>query len=403
MNKKISLGLAIAITLLVAAAAVIFTYNYALDRFNSMISSVSDKEENYTRISELDTFVRASYVGTLDEKVLLDSILGGYVAGIGDSNAKYFTAEQTQAMEQGDSGYRVGLGFSYERENSGYILVTEVSGGSDAEKVGLRAGDVITAVNNTDILHFSGGYDEAVALMSGEGTKVKFYVKRTASDGVMEYFDAELETKRFEILTVNYSVYDTAGYIRIFGFNDRTDEQIKNAINSVIAEGAVALVFDLRDNPGGTIASLQASLDVILGAGDIVTAYYRDSETVVVKTTEADVINMPMAILVNEKTEATAELFALALKDNARAQLVGTKTAGKGMLSETHRLGSGGSIRLSVAYLKTSSGLEFDKIGIKPDFEVKLPEGVILSEIPDELRNSLDTQFVKAVEVAGTF
>jgi carboxyl-terminal processing protease len=219
----------------------------------------------------------------------------------------------------------------------------------------------------------------------------------------MEYFDAELETKRFEILTVNYSVYDTAGYIQIFGFNDRTDEQIRAAIDSVISEGAASLIFDLRDNSGGTIASLGASLDVILGTGDIVTAYYRDSQTVVVKTPEADVINMPMAVLVNEKTEATAELFALALKDNARAQLVGAKTAGKGMLSETHRLGSGGSIRLSVAYLKTSSNLEFDKIGIKPDFEVKLPEGVTFAEIPDLLKGSLDTQFVKAVEVAGTF
>ncbi|MDR0903601.1 MAG: PDZ domain-containing protein [Ruminococcus sp.] len=404
MNKKISLGLAIAIAALVAAAAVIFTYNYALDRFNSMISSVSDKEENYTRISELDTFVRASYIGLMDEKVLLDSILEGYTAGIGDMNAEYFTAAETQAMNTDDTGYKVGLGFGYEPEGSGYIIITDVLIGSDAETLGLRAGDIITAVNNTDVIHFSAGYDEATALMNGdEGTKVKLYVKRTAEDGVAEYFDIELESKRFEIVTVFTNIYDTIGLIRITAFNDRTDEELSEAIDSLISQGAESLIFDIRDNPGGSIATLESVLDKILGAGDIVTAYYRDSETVVVKTTEADVINMPMTVLMNERTTGTAELFASALKDEAGAQLVGVSTAGKGMLQETHKLGSGGSIRLSVAYLKTSSKRDFDRIGIKPDFEVKLPEGVLISDIPETLRLSQDTQLVKAIEVAGTF
>jgi carboxyl-terminal processing protease len=402
MNKKISLGLAIAIAALIAAAAVIFTYNYALDRFNSMISSVSDKEENYTRISELDTFVRASYIGLMDEKHLLDSILEGYTAGIGDPNAEYFTASETQAMDTNDTGYTIGLGITYEPDGSGYIIITDVKTGSDAETIGLRKGDIITAVNNTDVIHFSAGYDEAVALMNGnEGTKVKLYIKRTAEDGVAEYFDAELESKRFEIITVTYNIYDTIGYIRIESFNERTDEELRAAIDSVISEGAESLILDIRDNPGGSILTLGSTLDVILGAGDIVTAYYKDSETVVVKTTEADVINMPMAVLINEQTVGTAELFASALKDDAGAQLVGVATAGKGMLQETHRLGSGGSIRLSVAYLKTSSKRDFDRIGVKPDFEVKL--SVPIADIDETQRLSIDTQLLKAIEVAGTF
>jgi carboxyl-terminal processing protease len=340
----------------------------------------------------------------MDEKVLLDSILEGYTAGIGDQNAEYFTAAETQAMDTDDTGYKIGLGINYEPDGSGYIMITDVATNSDAETLGLKAGDIITAVNNTDVIHFSEGYKEAAALMdSSEGTKVKLYVKRTAEDGVAEYFDIELEAKRFEIVTVFSNIYDTAGYIKITGFNDRTDDELGDAINSVISEGAESLIFDLRDNPGGSILTLGGALDKILGAGDIVTAYYKDSETVVVKTTEADVIKMPMAVLMNENTVGTAELFASALKDNAGAQLVGVFTAGKGMLQETHKLGSGGSIRLSVAYLKTSSKRDFDRIGIKPDFEVKLPEGVVLSEIHETLRLSQDTQLVKAIEVAGTF
>jgi carboxyl-terminal processing protease len=404
MNKTISIGLAIAIAALTAAIAVIVTYNYTLGKFNSMISSVSDKEENYTRISELDSFVRANYIGVLDEKILRDAILGGYITGIGDTNARYYTAAETQAMVQSDSGYTVGLGFDYQKEESGYILVTDVMPDSDADSKGIRKGDIITAVNNTDVIHYSSGYDEAVALMNGsEGTKIKLYVKRTAADGIAEYSDIELVTKKIEIVTVFTAQYDNIGYIKITAFNDRTDDELGEAVDSLIADGSESLIFDLRDNPGGSIETLQSTLDVILGAGDIVTAHYKNEQKVVVKTTEADIINLPLTVLVNENTAASAELFALALKDEDSAQLVGVSTAGMGMLSETHKLGSGGSVKLSVAYLKTRTGLDFDKIGIKPDFEVKLPEGTVLANLNDTIRLFSDTQLVKAIEVAGTF
>jgi carboxyl-terminal processing protease len=403
MNRKMSVGIAIAIAAMVAAIAVIITYNYTLGKFNDMLSGISEKEQNYTRISELDTYVRGNYINTPDEKILLDNILRGYVAGIGDPYARYYTSAETAAQVTSDTGFIFGLGFLYEKDEQGYIRITEVREDSDAYEKGIRADDVIAAVNNTDVVTFQGGYDEAVSLMNApEGTRVKLYIKRIAADGVAEYTEYELTTQRTEIFTVFGEMVENFGYIRIEGFNDRTGTQLDSVITGLVKQGAEALIIDLRGNTGGTIANLQSSVDVILGAGDIVTAVYKSREEVVVKTTEAVFYNIKTVVLVDEKTAGTAELFAFAMRDNALAQIVGTTTAGQGLLQETHKLGSGGSVKLSVASLKTKSSGNFDKVGLKPDFEVKLPEGITFDQITPGNRLISDTQLAKALEIAGT-
>jgi carboxyl-terminal processing protease len=403
MNKKISIGIAFAYAAMVAAIAVIITYNYTLGKFNDMLSGISEREQNYTRISELDSYVRGNYVGTPDEKTLLDNILRGYVAGIGDPYARYFTSAETAAQNASDTGFVFGLGFLYEKDEKGYIRITEVREDSDAEAKGIRPGDVIAAVNNTDIMTFQGGYDEAVSLMNAEeGTKVKLYIKRIASDGVAEYTEYELATQRTEIFTVFGEMIDSFGYVQIKSFNDRTGTQLDSCLSDLVKQGAEAIIIDLRGNTGGTIANLQSSVDVILGAGDIVTAVYKSREEVVVKTTESVFYNIKTVVIVDEKTAGTAELFAFAMRDNALAQIVGAKTAGQGLLQETHKLGSGGSVKLSVASLKTKTSGNFDKVGLKPDFEVKLPEGITFEQITPGNRLISDTQLAKAIEIAGS-
>jgi carboxyl-terminal processing protease len=403
MNRKMSVGIAVTIAAIAAALAVIITYNYTLGRFNDMLSGISQREQNYTRISELDSYVRGNYINQTDEKLLLDSILRGYVAGIGDPYARYFTSAETAAQTASDTGFIVGLGFDFEKDEQGYIRITAVAEDSEAEEKGILVGDTIAAVNNTDVVTFQGGYDEAALLLnSEEGTKVKLHIKRIASDGVAEYTEYELTTRRTEIFTVFGEIVEEFGYISITGFNDRTATQLGGVTTELIKQGAKALIIDLRGNTGGNIPTLQSSVDVILGAGDIVTAVYKSHDEVVVRTTESSFINMKIVVLVDEKTAGTAELFAFAMRDNALAQIVGAKTAGQGLLQETHKLGSGGSVRLSVASLKTKSSGNFDKIGLKPDFEVKLPDGVSYEQITPQNRGVSDTQLAKALEIAGT-
>ncbi|MGN0675327.1 MAG: S41 family peptidase [Oscillospiraceae bacterium] len=403
MNKKISLGIAIGLMALAAAVTFIITYNYSLDVFNSKVKSVSEKESIYVKLSEMDKYVRANYINDIDEDMLTDSIMNGYAAGLNDKYAQYYPAEDYAKQTQKESGVSIGLGFNWDKEESGYIKITSVTANSSAEREGLLAGDVITAVNNTDVIAFEKGYDEAVTLLNcDEGTKVKLHIKRLNKEGVSEFFVVEVVSEKTEIISVTGRLIDNIAYVKITTFNEKTPEQFSSVLNQLISDGAEMAIFDVRDNLGGLTDSLQGTLDCILGDCDVVTAYYKESSEVVIHTTEEQQIKMPMAVLVNKNTASCSELFAFALRDEANAQIVGTETYGKGVMQKTHKLAGGAAIKITVATLQTKNSGDYNGIGIKPNFEVSLPSDVDLSSLTEEQQLESDTQLIKAIEVVST-
>lgn len=403
MNRKIPLGIAIGLMALAAAVTFIITYNFSLDTFNSKVRSVSERESIYAQLSEMDKYVRSNFWGTIDEDLLTNSIMTGYVTGLDDRFAKYYSAEEYVQQTQTESGITVGLGFSWEKEESGYIKVTEVTAGSSADQAGLVAGDVITAVNNTNVIAYENGYDEAVSLFKcDEGTKVKLHIKRVNEEGATEFPAIEVVSERMEIVSVTGRLIDNIAYIKITTFNEKTPDQFKHELDKLISDGAEMLIFDIRNNLGGLTESLQGTLDSILGNSDVVTAYYKNSSEVVVHTTEADQVRMPMAIIVNGNTASCAELFAFALRDEANAQIVGTTSYGKGVMQKTHKLTGGSAVRITVATLQTKNSGDYNGIGIKPNFEVALPAEVDLSVLSEDQQLVYDTQLLKAIEVVST-
>lgn len=403
MNKKISIGLAIGLMALVAAATFVITYNYSMNVFNETVKSVSEKEGVYTKLSELDKYVRANYIGEIDESVLSDSIMAGYIEGIDDDYAVYYSADEYAKLLRKNEGVIIGLGFTWEKEESGYIKVVSVNEGSSAADAGIVPGDIITAVNNTDVIAYEKGYDEAVALLvCDEGTKVKLHIKRTNEIGIAEFFSVDVVSKKTEIISVTGRLIDNVGYIKISTFNDKTPDQLRNMLNDLIGQGAESLVFDMRGNLGGVMEALQGSLDCILGECDVVTAYYKDFQEVVIHTTEAEKIKMPMAVLVNSSTASCGELFAFALRDEAGAQIVGTSTYGKGVMQYTHKLTGGAAVRVTVATLQTRNSGDYNGIGIKPNFDIALPAEVDLTMLSEEEQLVSDTQLIKAIEVVQT-
>lgn len=403
MNRKIPLGIAIGLMALAAAVTFIITYNFSLDTFNSKVRSVSERESIYAQLSEMDKYVRANFWGTIDEELLTNSIMTGYVTGLDDRFAKFYSAEEYVQQTQTESGITVGLGFSWEKEESGYIKVTEVTAGSSADQAGLVAGDVITAVNNTNVIAYENGYDEAVSLFKcDEGTKVKLHLKRVNEEGATEFPAVEVVSERMEIVSVTGRLIENIGYVKITTFNEKTPDQFKNTLDKLIGDGAEMLIFDIRNNLGGLTESLQGALDAVLGDGDIVTAYYKDSSEVVVHTTEAEQVRMPMAVIVNGNTASCSELFAFALRDEANAQIVGTTSYGKGVMQKTHKLTGGAAVRITVATLQTKNSGDYNGIGIKPNFEVALPAEVDLAALSEEQQLVYDTQLLKAIEVVST-
>lgn len=403
MNKKISLGITIGLMALSAAVTFIITYNFSLNVFNSKVRSVSEREVIYAKLSEMDKYVRANFISDIDEDMLTNCIMSGYASGLNDRYAQYYSAEEYAQQTQKESGVTIGLGFNWDKEESGYVKITSVMANSSADKAGLVAGDVITAVNNTDVIAYENGYDEAVSLFNcDEGTKVKLHIKRLNDEGISEFFPVEVVSEKTEIISVTGRLIDNIAYIKITTFNEKTPEQFGNTLNRLISSGAEMAVFDVRDNLGGLTNSLQSTLDCILGDCDVVTAYYKNSSETVIHTSEAEQIKMPMTVIVNGNTASCSELFAFALRDEANAQIVGTTSYGKGVMQKTHKLSGGAAIKITVATLQTKNSGDYNGIGIKPNFEVTLPADVDLSTLSEEDQLLYDAQLTKAIEVVST-
>lgn len=401
--KKISLGVAIGFMAITAAITFVVTSNVTLDMFNEKIKSVNEKQEFYSKLSEIDTYIRSHYIDEIDENRLIEGMVAGYIEGIGDTYAEYITAEEYARRLAEETGVVDGLGFNYEKETSGYIRITEVTPNSSADEAGLQAGDIITAVNNTDVIAFTGGYDEAVSLFSCvEGTRVKLYVKRTQEDGSNDFISYDVISQRTEKISVTGQIINDIGYIRISAFTDKTEAQLSEKLDELISAGAGGLIFDLRGNSGGSMTNLQLCLDHILGAGTIVTAEFPNgSESAQVVCTEAEKIKMPMSVIVNRETSGTAELFAFALRDNAFAHTVGKSTAGHGYLQTVYTCSDGSVVLLSTAVLKTAESGDFNTVGLKPEFDVSLPEEADIIQLSGEDALLADSQLMKALEVTA--
>ncbi len=404
MNRKISLGITIGLIALAIAATFIVTYNYSLGVFNEKVSDVSEREGVYSRLAEIDQYIRANYLDEINEDVVMDGILQGYVESIDDKYAKYYTAKEYSDFLDKDEGVIVGLGINHIEESSGYIRVAEVIYGGPAYEAGIKAGDIITAVNNTDVIAYEDGYSEAAGLLSCDiGTKVKLHIRRINELGYSEFFSIDLVGEAIEIVSVKGRlIEENVGYILIETFNDKTADQFRDILDELISGGATSLVLDVRDNLGGAISALEEVLDCIIGSGEIVTAHFKDKTEVVVTTTEAEKINMPIVVLVNKKTASSSELFALALREKAGAILVGTQTFGKGVMQYTHKLSSGAAVKLTVATLQTEASGDYNDVGVKPDYELEFTENLEFQNLSAEDALVYDNQLVKALEVVQT-
>lgn len=396
MNKKVSLGITISLVAIASAITFILTTTFTLNIFNSKVPNVKERTEINKKIEEIDTYVRTNYNGGIDEGLLQDSIAGGYIVGLGDKYATYYSADEYQKAELADAGVSVGIGITYTKDESGYIRVEEVSEGTPAAEAGITAGDIIVGVNGNDVI--AEGYDKSVNNIKGEeGTIVKLTIRRNGDD--KEY---QLARSRMEIITVEGAMLDdTIGYIKISKFNETTPKQFEEMLSELTSKGAKQMIFDLRNNGGGLLTSLSDILNQLLPAGEIATATYKNGSTsVIIKTDGNNNFNMPSVILTNSKTASCSELFTAAMRDFRSSQIVGTSTYGKGVMQNTVKLTDGSAISVTVATYQTTKSPCYDGIGIKPNFEVEL--SLNEEENLSNLNLETDSQLKKAIEVAKT-
>lgn len=393
MNKKISLGAALALMLIITAVTFSVTMIFSRQMFSTTITNISEKQAMYDKLSEIDSYVRQNYYGTIDETNLNDYISTGYIAGLSDRYAAYYSASDYSALQQENAGQLVGIGIRATKNESGFIEVTEVYPDSPALEAGIQAGDLIVKVNDIDVTNDT--YESAITEIGGQaGTKLSLTVRRDNTDQEI----AEI-TRRVVVTPTVYSrMINNAGYIRITDFNENTYDQFKQAVEDLVGnQNAQALIFDVRNNTGGLVDPAIKMLDMLLPEGTIATATYRDGSTEVLGTSDASCVELPMVVLTNENTASAAELFTQALRDYGVAQSVGTTTYGKGVMQVTHSLKDGSAIRITVAQYNPPTSGNYDGVGLTPDYEVTLTEEQ--QQAFDTLDETTDPQLKKALEV----
>lgn len=397
MNKKISLGAAITFMAITAAVTITITMFFSQRLFNNKVQNLAEREVMYSKLTEVDKYIRANYLGELDENTLNNYIAKGYVAGLGDRYSTYYTPEEYTNELNAYKGNLMGIGVSVSMDSSGYILVHDVYEDSPAETAGILPGDLIVKVNALDVT--STTYQEALeALKTGDiGTTVNLTVRRNNQDIGME-----VTRQKLTITSVHSRlISDTVGYIQITEFNDATVAQFQQAINDMQSIGAQSLIFDLRSNGGGSVEAMARMADLLVPEGVIVSATYsNDVEKVLHRSGESE-LNMPMVVLMDGNTASSSELFIAALMDYDKCKTVGATTFGKGVMQDIHQFSDGSAVKLTTAKIFSPKGYNYDGVGIEPEFKVDLvnPDNLPLSELDE----TTDAQLAKAVEVAKSW
>ena len=366
MNKKVSLGVTLTFIILAVALTFSITMLISWNTFNKHVYNVNERQAMYSKLTEIDQKVRQNYNGEIDEQELNNAIAKGYISGLGDPYAQYFTAEEYQEYLDSSAGVKVGVGLTVGVDENDRAIVKKVYSGSPAEAVGIKENDELVKVDGKAVSEV--GIQAAAELLKGEiGQKVLLTVRRGEQELAFN-----MELKHFETISVTGEIINNIGIIRITEFNNNTYEQFAGLLEDYQGRNVAGLVFDVRNNSGGTLEAVAKILDVLLPTGTLVTAEYKDGTTEVLYTSDANDVKLPMTVVANGGTASAAELFTAALRDYQKASFIGTQTYGKGIMQNTQKLTDGSAIRITVAKYNPPKSGNFDGVGLAPDKEVTL-------------------------------
>lgn len=390
MNKSYSLKQLISVTSFSVASAVLITIMV----FQMTIFSAENlkTEVSNAKLNEILELVDKYYVGDVDEKEMADNIAAGTLAGLGDKYASYVTSEDSESRFDSLFGYNTGIGVQISvHPDNGTMVVLELHEDGPAKVAGVKPFDEITAVD--DVVVTEAGYTTALQYIKTReiGTVINIKINRAG-----KMLEIPVELKQHNTQSVFYRLIDSKGYIQITSFNEKTVEQFKTAIDTMIEAGAEALVFDLRGNGGGTVTSVCAMLDYILPEGLVLKVDYKDKNYNEVYMSDKSEIDIPMAVLTDGNTASASELFTQSLRDYGKAIVVGRKTYGKGVVQRTFTLSDGSLAVFTVARYYTKSGYCPEENGIVPDVEISWTE----EELKYRLINGIekDKEFIAALE-----
>lgn len=348
------------LTLLVVSLA-----DCGLQHINEGIIS-SDTE---TKLSYLKKLIDETYLHDIKEKDLNEGIYKGYVEGLGDQYSAYYDKKETKELSESLDGSFSGIGAVMTQDaSSGVITITQVYDDSPAKKAGIKAGDILYRVEEKTVT--GKDLDKVVSWIKGKkGTKVNLTLLRgTNSDKIKVTATRDV----INVETVKYKVLENQiGYISISEFDSVTGAQFAKALKQLQKKNIEGLVVDLRNNPGGSLSTVCDILDSILPKGLIVYTKDKNGKKEEYTSDEKHRLNLPMSVLVNGQSASASEIFAGAVQDYGKAEIIGTQTYGKGVVQNLFDLKDGTCVKLTTSEYFTPKGRNIDGKGITPDVKIE--------------------------------
>lgn len=346
------------------------------------------------KLDRLENLIQERYIGEADGEAMEDAAAAAMVKATGDRWSYYIPASQYEAhKEQSENAY-VGIGITIQQaeDGSGFLIVM-VNQNGPAQEAGIQVNDLLIAVEDQDVREMTA--DQVRELIRGEaGTKVSLTVMRQG-----EHQTLAVERRRIEsAVATGQMLTDGIGLVKISNFDERCASESIAAVQKLQKEGAKKIVFDVRNNPGGYAEELVKLLDYLLPEGDLFRSVSYDG-TEKVDTSDADCLDMPMAVLINGSSYSAAEFFAAALQEYQAATIVGEPTVGKGVYQTTISLGDGSAVALSTGKYFTPKGNSLTDVGVIPDVRVDVDEETAEKIYYGTLGYADDLQIQAAIQV----
>ncbi|MGG1758958.1 S41 family peptidase [Bacillus velezensis] len=367
MKRQFKLFFIILITAVAASALTLFITGNTTIFGQGSAALTNSKFEKFNKAYEQ---IKSDYYQKTDDSKLVDGAIKGMISSLDDPYSSYMDPQEGKSFEETISASFEGIGAQVE-EKDGSILIVSPIKGSPAEKAGVKPNDQILKVNGKSVKGLN--VNEAVALIRGKkGTNVKLVLHRAGVG------DLNLSIKRDTIpVETVYSEMKKGdiGEIQITSFSESTAKELNSAIDSLEKQGAKGYILDLRGNPGGLMDEAIKMSNMFIDKGkNIMQVEYKDGTKEVMKATKERKVTKPTVVLVNDGTASAAEIMSAALHESSGISLIGEKTFGKGTVQTAKDYSDGSTVKLTIAKWLTADGEWIHKKGIKPQYQVKLPE-----------------------------
>lgn len=346
----------------------------------------------YKELEQIKDAIASGYYQDVDTNKLYEGALKGMVEALNDPYSSYYTADEFRSKLEDLTGTYSGAGMTVSADpESNKIVVTTVFSGTPADKAGLKAGDIIVQIDGKAMDGVK--LEEATDRIKGAaGTSVTLTVKRGEKT-----FDVNLVRANIDLQHVTWELFDNSiGYIRMTEFDSDCAEKFDQAVKDLKDKGAVALVLDMRDNPGGFFDQAVKVADRLVEDGRIVSTRDRNGKEQEWKA-DGHMIDLPFAIIVNGYSASATEIVTAAVKDHMTGRIVGEKTFGKGVVQSLITLDGGSGLKLTTSEYFSPNGSRIQKVGVTPDITVSLPDELVRN--PQKRTTENDTQLQKAMEL----